>query len=237
MNDIGEKIENIAVTSKGRSNNATIDLMNQNLTSVETVRLGHPSQGGSSGVIQLIWFDYHSKCARGDISRLGELVALLDSFVEGPGSSLRIDAHGKLLSKQRKVVRTNCIDCLDRTNVVQSFLARRALACQLKQLVGENFYENPSPGLEDYPKFLSEFSQAALEKAFRELWGDNGDNMSLLYAGTMALKRDVTRMGKRTRQGVLDDGMISAKRYFINNFKDPRYQRALDLILGKKKIV
>lgn len=34
---------------------------------------------------------------------------------------------GTLVSLQDGVFRTNCIDCLDRTNVVQSMLARRSL--------------------------------------------------------------------------------------------------------------
>lgn len=34
---------------------------------------------------------------------------------------------GKVLSLQDGVVRTNCMDCLDRTNVVQSLLARRSM--------------------------------------------------------------------------------------------------------------
>ena len=36
--------------------------------------------------------------------------------------------------KQIGVFRTNCIDCLDRTNVVQSIIARRSVAHQLTQL-------------------------------------------------------------------------------------------------------
>ena len=38
----------------------------------------------------------------------------------------------KIKSLQNSVVRTNCIDCLDRTNVVQSVLARRSLTLQLR---------------------------------------------------------------------------------------------------------
>lgn len=34
---------------------------------------------------------------------------------------------GTLVSQQDGVFRTNCMDCLDRTNVVQSMLARRSL--------------------------------------------------------------------------------------------------------------
>lgn len=39
---------------------------------------------------------------------------------------------GTLASQQSGVFRTNCIDCLDRTNVVQSMLARRSLTTVLQ---------------------------------------------------------------------------------------------------------
>jgi hypothetical protein len=64
------------------------------------------------------------------------------------------------------------------------------------------------------------------------LWCDHGDNLSLLYAGTKALKRDVTRQGKRTGQGALEDGMNSMLRYYLNNRVDPLKQRGLDIVLG-----
>ena len=36
------------------------------------------------------------------------------------------------VSTQKGVFRTNCIDCLDRTNVVQSLLSKRSLQQQLE---------------------------------------------------------------------------------------------------------
>ena len=39
---------------------------------------------------------------------------------------------GTVVSVQQGVFRTNCIDCLDRTNVVQSMLAQRSLQDQLQ---------------------------------------------------------------------------------------------------------
>ena len=42
------------------------------------------------------------------------------------------DASGTVVSVQQGIFRTNCIDCLDRTNVVQSMLARRSLQDQLQ---------------------------------------------------------------------------------------------------------
>ena len=38
---------------------------------------------------------------------------------------------GHVVSTQEGVYRTNCIDCLDRTNVVQNMLARRILQNKL----------------------------------------------------------------------------------------------------------
>ena len=43
-----------------------------------------------------------------------------------------MDPSGAVVSVQQGVFRTNCIDCLDRTNVVQSMLARRSLQAQLE---------------------------------------------------------------------------------------------------------
>ena len=47
-----------------------------------------------------------------------------------------------------------------------------------------------------------------------------------------ALKRDVTRHGKRTHKGALDDGINSLLRYYINNVKDKSRQLGLDFLLG-----
>jgi hypothetical protein len=53
--------------------------------------------------------------------------------------------------------------------------------------------------------YLSDLSQH-LEKAFRRAWVDHGNTLSMLYAGTPALKTDFTLLGKRTFKGVFDDG-------------------------------
>ena len=41
-------------------------------------------------------------------------------------------AGGVVLNVQKGVFRTNCIDCLDRTNVVHSMLAKKSLLTQLQ---------------------------------------------------------------------------------------------------------
>ncbi|CAM9801193.1 unnamed protein product [Ectocarpus sp. 4 AP-2014] len=61
-----------------------------------------------------------------------------------------------------------------------------------------------------------------LERRFRDVWGNNADEISMLYAGTPALKGDFTRTGQRTKMGLLQDGTNSAIRYVVNNFQDHR---------------
>ncbi|KAG8810435.1 inositol polyphosphate 5-phosphatase [Serendipita sp. 399] len=66
----------------------------------------------------------------------------------------------------------------------------------------------------------------------RELWAENGDALSKIYAGTGALNTSFTRTGKRTLAGVLADATKSVSRAYINNFQDKAKQVAIDTFLG-----
>jgi hypothetical protein len=45
------------------------------------------------------------------------------------------------------------------------------------------------------------------------------------------MKRDVTRQGKRTKRGIVDDMLSFTRRYISNNYHDAEYQNGLNLIL------
>jgi phosphatidylinositol 4-phosphatase len=102
----------------------------------------------------------------------------------------------EFLNAQRGTIRVNCMDCLDRTNVVQSVLSRNIAHKQLwkMEIAGK-------PKGDPFEKFMT-----PLENAFREAWTDNADVISILYTGTPALKTDFTRTGKRTWKGAVQDG-------------------------------
>lgn len=55
------------------------------------------------------------------------LVKRFRFFVEERGS-------GKVLEEQKGIVRTNCLDCLDRTNVTQTMIAKRILESILDRI-------------------------------------------------------------------------------------------------------
>jgi phosphatidylinositol 4-phosphatase len=111
------------------------------------------------------------------------------------------------------------MDCLDRTNVVQSVISRNLAH---KQLFNMGLAGKPTGS--PFEKF-----SPALEDSFRECWTDNANVISILYTGTPALKTDFTRTGKRTKQGALNDGVNSVKRYYINNYCDGYNHDCLDI--------
>jgi phosphatidylinositol 4-phosphatase len=127
---------------------------------------------------------------------------------------------------QKGVFRTNCMDCLDRTNVVQSVFARQLLLGWLGKLGMANRGRGGS-AFEKLPD--------ALEEIFRSQWTKNADAVSILYSGTPAMKTDFTATGKRTTRGAVNDGYFGVKRYFLGNFYDSRDQDYIDFSLGKIK--
>ena len=67
-----------------------------------------------------------------------------------------------------------------------------------------------------------------------ELWAENGDALSRIYAGTGALNTSFTRSGKRTLAGVLSDATKSVSRAYINNFQDKGKQVAIDMFVVRE---
>ncbi|XP_059520304.1 phosphatidylinositol-3-phosphatase SAC1 isoform X4 [Myotis daubentonii] len=175
-----------------------------------------------NGMIRYIAFDFHKECKN---MRWDRLSILLDRVAEMQDelSYFLVDSTGKVVTNQEGVFRSNCMDCLDRTNVIQSLLARRSLQAQLQRLgvlhVGQKLEE-----------------QDEFEKIYKNAWADNANACAKQYAGTGALKTDFTRTGKRTQLGLVKDGWNSLIRYYKNNFSDGFRQDAIDLFLGNYSV-
>lgn len=68
--------------------------------------------------------------------------------------------------------------------------------------------------------------------AHRELWADNGDALSRIYAGTGALNTSVTRSGGKRGWGALfSDASKSVGRAIQATFGDQEKQMSIDLFL------
>ena len=55
---------------------------------------------------------------------------------------------------------------------------------------------------------------------FKNLWADNGDDLSFLYAGTGCTTSEVTREGKQGIFGIIGHGIKAISRYYNCNFND-----------------
>ncbi|KAL0714118.1 hypothetical protein Bca4012_021097 [Brassica carinata] len=168
--------------------------------------------------IRYLHFDFHQICGHIHFERLSILYEQIEGFLEQNGYFL-LNEKGDKMKEQLGVVRTNCIDCLDRTNVTQSMIGRKMLELQLRRIGVFGAEETIS----SHPNF---------DERYKILWANHGDDVSIQYSGTPALKGDFVRYGHRTAQGVLKDGWSSLRRYYLNNFADGTKQDAIDLLQG-----
>ena len=191
----------------------------------------------SSKTIDHMWFDFHAEVKGGRWHKLGKLLKQLSPTLAEHGyfkTSRDNNGQWKVERQQSGVVRTNCMDCLDRTNVVQSIFGRYALFNELNGMSASSTDKKllPVELATTFRKNAMALPWAEGEVNHRALWADNADAISRLYAGTPALKRDFTRTGKRTKLGALDDGVNSLQRYYLNNFMDADRQEGMDLMTG-----
>ncbi|XP_041439341.1 synaptojanin-1 isoform X6 [Xenopus laevis] len=164
----------------------------------------HLKASEHSAAIQMMNFDYHQMVRGGKAEKLHSVLKpKVNSFLEECGFFF-LDKNG-VQRTQSGTTRTNCLDCLDRTNSVQAFLGLEMLLKQLEVL-----------GLAEKPQLATRF-----QEVFRSMWSTNGDSISKIYAGTGALE------GKAK----LKDGARSVTRTIQNNFFDGSKQEAIDVLL------
>ncbi|SCU79388.1 LAMI_0A08614g1_1 [Lachancea mirantina] len=177
--------------------------------------------------IHYTYFDFHHECRKMKYERVKLLIEHLNQMGLQSSDVFHkvVDSNGvteRVEREQSSVVRTNCMDCLDRTNVVQCVLAQWVIQNELETA----FVVSPSYTWESDKELLFKF---------QGLWADNADAVSLSYSGTGALKTDFTRTGKRTSGGAFNDFLNSVSRYYQNNLTDGPRQDSFDLFLGNFK--
>ncbi|XP_072901181.1 synaptojanin-1 isoform X9 [Hemitrygon akajei] len=157
--------------------------------------------------VPMVNFDYHQQVKGGKTDRLiTVLKPKLETFLE-ECDFFYCDSRG-VQRCQTGAIRTNCLDCLDRTNSVQAFFGLEMLHKQLEIL-----------GLAEKQQMITRF-----QEVFRSMWSMCGDSISKIYAGTGALE------GK-AKGGKFKDGARSVTRTIQNNFFDSSKQEAIDILL------
>uniref|UniRef100_A0AAF5Q4T9 phosphoinositide 5-phosphatase n=2 Tax=Wuchereria bancrofti TaxID=6293 RepID=A0AAF5Q4T9_WUCBA len=147
-------------------------------------------------VADYITFDYHEE--KRNCMKLMD--RLKPKILEGMFYRQR---DGNVLCNQNGVIRVNCLDCLDRTNAVQTLIGFQVLVLQLESLEVDK-------------KYFSRF-----EEHLKDIWQRNGDSCSVIYAGTGALE------GKSK----MKDAKRTLVRAIQNNFLDASKQEAFEFLL------
>ncbi|MFS7898091.1 putative phosphatidylinositol-3,4-bisphosphate 4-phosphatase [Helianthus anomalus] len=158
--------------------------------------------------VRYVSFDFHQRCGGSNFDSLKLLYDEIADDFDKQGYFLQT-SDGELVEEQKGIVRSNCIDCLDRTNVTQSYLARISLNQQLQRMCALTSSEH-----------VCTFTEDEDLEIYRNLWVNQGDEISLEYSGTNALKGDIVRYGKQTISGLIKDGISALSRYYLNNFQD-----------------
>ena len=147
--------------------------------------------------VQYVAFDFHKECSGMRFENVSKLLDNVHDTIEEMSyfwaSKDNAAASTVVKSKQRGAFRVSCLDCLDRTNVVQSAFGRNILNTQFAQIGVPTGSSTASQKDEEF------------EFVFNDSWANNGDMISQAYAGTRALKGDFTRTGKRNFFGMMSE--------------------------------
>uniref|UniRef100_A0A0K2VEB9 FIG4 homologlike [Tribolium castaneum] n=1 Tax=Lepeophtheirus salmonis TaxID=72036 RepID=A0A0K2VEB9_LEPSM len=127
-------------------------------------------------------------------------------------------------TKQTGIIRTNCVDCLDRTNTAQFVVGKCALGFQLFAM-----------GFIDQPVVEFETDAARMLEAMYE---SLGDTIAIQYGGSQLIHR-VKCYRKRTNQwsSKANDITQTIRRYYSNTLSDADKQMMINLFLGVFKPV
>ncbi|KAG2691275.1 hypothetical protein I3760_08G002000 [Carya illinoinensis] len=186
--------------------------------------------------LRFIHWDFHKFAKRdtslrdlransGDLPRIGSCNENLNSLANRDRETDFIQQNGKDYSGgeapcfQSGVLRTNCIDCLDRTNVAQYAYGLAALGRQLHAM-----------GLTDMPKVDPD---STIASALMDMYQSMGDALAQQYGGSEAHNTVFTeRQGKWKATTQSREFLKSIKRYYSNTYTDGEKQDAINLFLG-----
>ena len=149
---------------------------------------------------------------------IGTLEIIAEEILQKTGFFHNGEPSDEASNAQNGVARTNCIDCLDRTNAAQFVIGKRALGRQLHALGVISGY-------------VIEYDTDAID-VFTRMFHSHGDTIAIQYGGshlvnTMSTYRKINEWRSHSR-----DMVESFKRYYHNSFLDAQRQEAYNLFLG-----
>lgn len=114
------------------------------------------------------YFDFHTECAGAKFENSTRFLYQVSDNLKEYGFFIFNKKKQAIIQEQTGIVRTNCLDCLDRTNVIQTTLARSMIAKQVHEI---------------FPEIGNVSFATNVGGLFNTIWADNGDALSKAYTG------------------------------------------------------
>ncbi|EFC49945.1 SAC9 protein-like protein [Naegleria gruberi] len=196
--------------------------------------------------LEMLEFDWHTlHKTDGTEKAVKKLWTLVSPKLRGAGVTtgiMRVSSHGtvvdmKLWKKQSGIVRVNCADSLDRTNLICFFNSIQVLAEQCRQL-GVSLCD-PSGDFSESWKSLDytlqqvkdEFDSTLLLK-LAEIYVNVGDVCATLYTNTVAMHTSPMREFAQHLGAAPNNTKLIVERRIQNVLKDKIRQQQYEMFLG-----
>ena len=176
------------------------------------------------------YFDMQNECKKDDYSRIDILIDSISKITDLFRFFAKNINNDKVLYIQEGTTRTNCLDCLDRTNVIETRISWLILEKMLK-FVG--FDDNNIQNVFNKQESFFGKSKNTFKENFKDLWAENGDIISIQYAGTASTITTVTKTGGHNLKGIITHGIATVTRFYQGNFEDKFKQECIDIFLQK----
>lgn len=167
--------------------------------------------------VKFIRFPFHTKSK--DTAWNDKLVSLMNGASANKIGFLSVDS-GIVQRKQKGVIRTNCLDCMDRTSLVQNAISESMLFSMLCQLLKSQLFGVTTDHLN------------TVKKAMLKMSVNTAHTISRHYSGSSALRTDLCVYGYTTYFGILNDFAKSAYRSINQMFWDEKKQGAMNAVCG-----
>ena len=173
------------------------------------------------------YFDMQNQCPRDDYSKIDYLMQCIETPINIFQFFSENLTTNEILKNQKGTTRTNCLDCLDRTNVIQTRISWLVLQKMLYylNLNVENIFDKEE-------KFFY-LTNNKFKENFKDIWAENGDEISIQYAGTASTITTVTKTGGHNLMGLIQHGIATVSRIYQGSFEDYFKQECIDTFLQK----
>ena len=180
--------------------------------------------------IRYTYFNMQAECPKDNYSKIDSLMNTISPIATIFNFFSENLKTKEVYTVQKGTIRTNCLDCLDRTNVIQMRISWIILENMFKKLNLDN--QNIQRIFNSKDSFFSQENNE-LKTKFKNIWAENGDQISIQYAGTPSTITTVTKTGGHGFMGFIQHGFATVTRLYKGNFEDYFKQECIDVFLQK----